>query len=323
MLSFFVPAKAVGSSYINHFLQPDSLIPNPSNPQAWNRYSYVGNRPINFNDPTGHVECESGTGCRPPGSTGSGGTHIHIGGGGGGNDDEPHSQIAHNGGGPPATGLISPLPAGPACSTVLMCYAPPQYPTASASLVSAITGIGDGATSLAYASALNYIIIDGKIHIYGERFIRTAAGLNPSTNWISINNAGNLFSTSSSAASSAASPWTWIGIAITLGIDYQTYGYSSQFAAAATVDVISTVVIAGAAGAAFGFAAGSFAFGVGAIPGAVVGAAAGVTAALITSVALSYTFNNAPILSGGSLRDQAIYGGAMLYDDINNWANSP
>jgi hypothetical protein len=40
-------------------LQPDSLIPAPSNPQAWNRYSYVGNRPVNFNDPTGHKECET------------------------------------------------------------------------------------------------------------------------------------------------------------------------------------------------------------------------------------------------------------------------
>jgi Restriction endonuclease fold toxin 9 len=42
------------SPYINHFLQPDSLIPDPVNPQAWNRYSYVGNRPVNFSDPSGH-----------------------------------------------------------------------------------------------------------------------------------------------------------------------------------------------------------------------------------------------------------------------------
>ena len=35
-------------------MQPDSLIPDPSNPQAWNRYSYVANNPVNFNDPTGH-----------------------------------------------------------------------------------------------------------------------------------------------------------------------------------------------------------------------------------------------------------------------------
>ncbi|RMD99057.1 MAG: RHS repeat-associated core domain-containing protein [Bacteroidetes bacterium] len=36
------------------FLSPDTLIPDPANPQAFNRYSYVENRPLNFNDPTGH-----------------------------------------------------------------------------------------------------------------------------------------------------------------------------------------------------------------------------------------------------------------------------
>lgn len=29
-------------------------MPNPSNPQAWNRFSYVHNRPVNLNDPSGH-----------------------------------------------------------------------------------------------------------------------------------------------------------------------------------------------------------------------------------------------------------------------------
>jgi RHS repeat-associated protein len=42
------------SPYLNRFLQPDSIIPNPANPQNWNRYSYVYNRPLNFNDPSGH-----------------------------------------------------------------------------------------------------------------------------------------------------------------------------------------------------------------------------------------------------------------------------
>ena len=42
------------SPYINHFIQPDTIIPNPANPQSWNRYSYVQNNPIRFNDPTGH-----------------------------------------------------------------------------------------------------------------------------------------------------------------------------------------------------------------------------------------------------------------------------
>ena len=35
-------------------MQPDSIIPSPANPQSWNRYSYVTNRPVNATDPTGH-----------------------------------------------------------------------------------------------------------------------------------------------------------------------------------------------------------------------------------------------------------------------------
>jgi RHS repeat-associated protein len=42
------------SPYINRFTQPDTIIPNPANPQSWNRYSYVTNRPVNFNDPSGY-----------------------------------------------------------------------------------------------------------------------------------------------------------------------------------------------------------------------------------------------------------------------------
>lgn len=42
------------SPYLNHFIQPDSLIPDPTNSQAWNRFGYVLNNPINFKDPTGH-----------------------------------------------------------------------------------------------------------------------------------------------------------------------------------------------------------------------------------------------------------------------------
>lgn len=36
------------------FLSPDSLVPEPGNPQALNRYSYVANNPVTLTDPTGH-----------------------------------------------------------------------------------------------------------------------------------------------------------------------------------------------------------------------------------------------------------------------------
>ena len=39
---------------LGRFLQPDTMIPTNDNPQSWNRYSYVQNRPIILNDPTGH-----------------------------------------------------------------------------------------------------------------------------------------------------------------------------------------------------------------------------------------------------------------------------
>jgi len=42
---------------LGRFVSPDSIIPNAANPQNLNRYSYVVNRPINLNDPTGHTSC--------------------------------------------------------------------------------------------------------------------------------------------------------------------------------------------------------------------------------------------------------------------------
>jgi hypothetical protein len=73
------------SPYINRFLQPDSIIPNPLNPQSYNRYSYVTNRPVNFNDPTGHTylcdeDCED--------ESEPSGLHAPVLQGDGGEDDE-------------------------------------------------------------------------------------------------------------------------------------------------------------------------------------------------------------------------------------------
>jgi RHS repeat-associated protein len=47
------------SPYINRFLQPDSIIPDLSNPQSLNRYSYVMSNPLRYSDPTGHWEVET------------------------------------------------------------------------------------------------------------------------------------------------------------------------------------------------------------------------------------------------------------------------
>ena len=42
------------SPYLNRFTQSDTIVPNPYNPQALNRYAYTYNNPINCIDPSGH-----------------------------------------------------------------------------------------------------------------------------------------------------------------------------------------------------------------------------------------------------------------------------
>jgi hypothetical protein len=42
------------SPALGRFTQPDSIVPEPGNPQAWNRYSYTLNNPVKYKDPTGH-----------------------------------------------------------------------------------------------------------------------------------------------------------------------------------------------------------------------------------------------------------------------------
>jgi RHS repeat-associated protein len=44
--------------YINRFLSPDSIIPQPANPQSLNRFSYALGNPLRYRDPTGHWEEE-------------------------------------------------------------------------------------------------------------------------------------------------------------------------------------------------------------------------------------------------------------------------
>jgi RHS repeat-associated protein len=44
---FYVPG-------LGRFATADTIVPNPANPQSYNRYSYVRNNPLSFTDPTGH-----------------------------------------------------------------------------------------------------------------------------------------------------------------------------------------------------------------------------------------------------------------------------
>jgi len=46
---------------LGRFIQPDTVLPDPSDPQGLNRYGYVRNNPLRFTDPTGH--CIPGVDC--------------------------------------------------------------------------------------------------------------------------------------------------------------------------------------------------------------------------------------------------------------------
>jgi hypothetical protein len=52
---FYVP-------YINRFISADTIVPDPSSPQSFNRYSYALNNPLRYVDPSGHAVCENGPG---------------------------------------------------------------------------------------------------------------------------------------------------------------------------------------------------------------------------------------------------------------------
>ena len=57
------PTQNVGLIYMNaryylpevgRFISPDSIVPDPGNPQSYNRYSYGYNNPVKYVDPSGH-----------------------------------------------------------------------------------------------------------------------------------------------------------------------------------------------------------------------------------------------------------------------------
>jgi RHS repeat-associated protein len=51
---------------LGRFAQADTVVPEPGNPQALNRYSYVNNNPLRYVDPTGHY-IDEGNFCLQPG----------------------------------------------------------------------------------------------------------------------------------------------------------------------------------------------------------------------------------------------------------------
>jgi uncharacterized protein RhaS with RHS repeats len=58
ILFLLILKPAVVSAYydpeLGRFIQPDTVIPDLSNPQSYNRYSYVLNNPLRYTDPSGH-----------------------------------------------------------------------------------------------------------------------------------------------------------------------------------------------------------------------------------------------------------------------------
>ena len=48
------------SPKLGRFLSADSIVPGYADPQNLNRYSYVGNSPLNYTDPTGHARIQDG-----------------------------------------------------------------------------------------------------------------------------------------------------------------------------------------------------------------------------------------------------------------------
>jgi RHS repeat-associated protein len=41
--------------YLARFTQPDTIVPNPTDAKAFDRYAYVYNNPVRYNDPSGHL----------------------------------------------------------------------------------------------------------------------------------------------------------------------------------------------------------------------------------------------------------------------------
>ena len=81
------------SPKLGRFLSPDTIVPGYTNPQAFNRYSYVLGNPLRYIDPTGHYcvgddeDC-AGEGGNGPAPSGNGGGSNNNGNNGNPHDDD-------------------------------------------------------------------------------------------------------------------------------------------------------------------------------------------------------------------------------------------
>ncbi len=64
---------------LGRFIQPDAIVPQPGQPQSLNRYSYAGNNPLVYNDPSGHRWEKEYPGGGNGGGGGGGGGVIVLG----------------------------------------------------------------------------------------------------------------------------------------------------------------------------------------------------------------------------------------------------
>ncbi|MEZ4711502.1 MAG: RHS repeat-associated core domain-containing protein [Caldilineaceae bacterium] len=66
---------------LGRFTQPDTIVPNPGDAQAFDRYAYVLNNPLKYHDPTGHCVFSSAAGGAGsgPSSCGSGMMWLALG----------------------------------------------------------------------------------------------------------------------------------------------------------------------------------------------------------------------------------------------------
>ncbi len=252
-------------------MQPDTIIPYPANPQSWNRYSYVGNNPVNFNDPTGHYGCGDGADYE----CGHESQIVPI--------PAPNITSINGGNGNNDGGeIVSALPNGDVCTVVISSCT--INTTNSASYI-----IGAGGSIRAGLAGFNLssTIIGNQLRIYGTQANREILGINPYTNNMLISNASTLSNASNGAWASVGSPWTWLGIGTSVLADTYTWSNgdytTSQYEAAVIVDVATGLISATIGGAVAGGLVGTFAgftagMGFGAVPGFVAGVAIGALA---------------------------------------------